>query len=303
MDDAKKIIYELGQAGYRAAFLPFDAIEKISAVYEGMNDANETPAFAKNAAAHFKGSQPPDISFEPLSFLVAVCRSDPGLLVVNAGGKRTAIPVPPLYIDQDGCHGRLSEALEKIMGEYKTAHTKGISQKLLAVMGGLGRYGKNNIFYAEALGSGAALAAYYTNVPCRGETHPVKFLDECEACGDCKKKCPVGAISNYPVINAGLCLNKYVYNLDPIPEDIPLSVFNALIGCWACQTKCPANFFARKPEENVLELDDAESSALLAWREPLPAELKLKLSDFFKNDHLLSVAGRNAALVCGVYER
>jgi hypothetical protein len=53
------------------------------------------------------------------------------------------------------------------------------------------------------------------------------------------------------------------------------------------------------PEKQLhtLELNEAETQAFLAYETEMPPELKQKLSHFFKNDHLLSVAGRNAALV------
>ena len=121
-------------------------------------------------------------------------------------------------------------------------------------------------------------------------------MDECAACGICKKKCVVGAISDSPVINADLCINKYTYRLDPVPEHVPTEAFNALIGCWLCQASCPANPVLPEGAVHSLKLDDAETRAFLAYDTPMPPELHAKLGGFFKNEHLLSVAGRNAAL-------
>jgi epoxyqueuosine reductase len=204
--------------------------------------------------------------------------------------------------------------LSSLTDGYNTAHTKGISQKLLAVMGGLGRYGRNNICYINGFGSHCSLSAFYTDIPYSGMTgEAFNFMEQCKNCGICKKKCPTGAIygsvTDVPVINADLCLNKYTYRLDPIPEEIPIKAFNALIGCWLCQESCPAN--KNLPMESAagldlglgfcLELNEAETAAFLAYNTPMPPELIEKLKNFFKNDHLLSVAGRNAALVLGLY--
>jgi len=298
MNNPNKITEIFKSAGLRAAFVPYNAIEQIKAVYINMSETENTSKFAKNAAEHFQNNQPPNIPFVPLSFLVVACPSSPARLALSIDGKTVNIPIPPIYIDQDGNNNRINETLASAAEGFKTAHTRGISQKLLAVMSGIGNYGRNNICYVNGLGSHCSLAAFYTDIPFDGVvSEPLKFMVECGACTVCSKKCPTNAITDSSVINADLCLNKYTYSLESIPENVPKTAFNALIGCWLCQESCPVNMALPENELQTLELDEVETQAFLAYETVMPSELKQKLSHFFENDHLLSVAGRNAALV------
>jgi epoxyqueuosine reductase len=298
VNNPNQIVKIIESAGFRAAFLPYNAVEQITAVYTKMLEETSTPQYAKNAEEHFRNNQPPNIPFVPLSFLIVACPSPPGRLVLNVDGKSVNIPIPPIYIDYDGNTKRINEVLASAAEGFKTAHPKGISFKLLAVLSGLGRYGRNNICYVNAFGSHCLLAAFYTDIPFDGMTYePLKFMDECDECTVCREKCPAHAITDSPVINAEFCPNKYNYSLDPIPENLPKTLFNSLKGCWRCQESCPVNMALPEKELPTLELDGAETQAFLAYETAKPPELEQKLSQFFKCDYLLSVAGRNATLV------
>ncbi|MCL2500111.1 MAG: hypothetical protein FWE90_07200 [Defluviitaleaceae bacterium] len=299
MTNPTKIIETLEAAGFRAAFLPYSAIERITAVYEGL--AETAPSYAQNAAKHFQKFQPPDIPFAPLSFLVVACPSPPARLSVRVEGKDINIPIPAIYIDKPYIDSHMEESVVSATQGYHTAHTKGISQKLLTVMSGLGTYGRNNLCYIKGIGSHCRLATFYTDVPFDGVVHePLTFMTSCATCTVCRKRCPTGAITDAPVIDADLCINQYTYRLDPLPAHVPKTAFNALIGCCLCQDKCPANPRPKEDEWQTLSLDEGETRAFLAYEDPMPPELEAKLSDFFKNDHFLSVAGRNAAWVLRV---
>jgi epoxyqueuosine reductase len=299
MSDALKIIKQIEAAGLRAAFIPYGAVTAAVAVYEKMAEAEGTPEYALNAAAYFKKHQPPDIPFVPLSFLVVACPSPPARLVLTLDGTRRDIPIPPIYVNQDGYFKHIDEVVAATAAGFKTAHTKGISQKLLAALSGLGRYGRNNIVYIDGMGSHCALTALYTDIPCDGGiiNKTLTFMDECVDCAMCRRECPTGAITDAPVVNADLCINKYTYRLDPIPESVPHQTFNALIGCWLCQAACPKNASPPDGGWEALTLNEAETRAFLAYDNPMPPELEDKLRVFFRNEHLLSVAGRNAGLV------
>jgi epoxyqueuosine reductase len=192
----------------------------------------------------------------------------------------------------------MEEAVASAAQGFRIAPTTGISQKLLLVMSGLGKYGRNNLCYVNGLGSHCRLSSFYTDIPFDGAAgEPLAFMETCENCTVCRKSCPTNAITDSPVIDAGVCINQYTYSLDPIPESVPKTAFNALIGCGLCQDRCPAN--QGLPEGEALTLDEGETRSFLAHEIPMPPELKQKLSRFFQNEHLLSVAGRNAALVLG----
>ncbi|MCL2407589.1 MAG: hypothetical protein FWC95_06630 [Defluviitaleaceae bacterium] len=300
MEKYQLIIKNLESAGFRAAFLPFSAIEKISEHYNNL--MLSAPNFAKSSAEHFSKNQPPDADFTPTSILVLVLHSPPASVRLTVGGKHFSIPIPPLYLDSDIIYSQIDAAFSSITENgFQTARPKGVSVKLLAALAELGKYGRNNIFYADTFGSHNLIAAVYTNIPYEKPfDFKLSFMDMCENCAICRQNCPTYAITDAPVIDADLCINKYTYRLDPIPNEIPKSAFNALIGCWHCQSHCPANASQAKPSANELTLDEAETRSFLAYESERPAELEAKLASFFNNKHLLSVAARNAALVLGL---
>ncbi|MCL2740950.1 MAG: hypothetical protein FWE70_02425 [Oscillospiraceae bacterium] len=303
MAEARSVIQAYEAAGMRAAFSELGkALEAAAKVYESMGSNVSTPDFAKGAASHFKANQPPDLPFRPLSFLTVAYPSPPAQLTLTIGGERATIPIPPIYIGQDGADASMDALMREAAPGHRFAHTKGISQKLLAAISGLGRYGRNNVCYVKGLGSHCSLFAQYTDIPFEGPTHdPLGFMDECAGCVICMDGCPTGAITGNPVIDADLCINRYTYRLDPIPEDVPLSVFNALIGCWPCQALCPVNKALPMNEPETLELGEAETAEFLDYKAGLTPALEGRLRPFFRNDHLLSVAARNAALALGRY--
>ena len=295
------LLTQLKSAGFHAAFLPYNRIETIAKTYEELAGKNGNLTFLKNTASHFQKNQPPDIPFRPLSFLIIAYPSDPGQIILHVNGKSAAIPIPPTYLDNPADHRRIDEILESAAKGCQTAHSKGISQKMLAVLSGLGRYGRNNVFYVNGLGSFFNLKAFYTDIRCDDVSYPLRFLDECENCGLCRKNCPTGAIGGFPVIDASKCLTLYNENKDPIPDWILPDAHHALIGCLRCQEICPQNK-KQKRTIHTLELDEAESKALLsadssAASAALPAELEQKLLSFGIYKFFLPVIGRNAGLV------
>ncbi|MCL2478811.1 MAG: hypothetical protein FWF22_04875, partial [Treponema sp.] len=164
------------------------------------------------------------------------------------------------------------------------------------VYSGLGRYGRNNICYIDGMGSYFNLKAYYTDVLCDDISYPLRFLDECKNCSLCRKNCPTGAIGENPVIDAAHCLTMYNENKDPMPGWMPQNAHHSLIGCLCCQEVCPVNRALPATPAAALELDEAETQAVLAPA-AMPPELVQKFRDFGMHEYFLSVLGRNARLV------
>jgi len=295
------IIERIEAAGYRAAFLPYGAVERIKKIYNGLAKGNVDVQYIMNAVSHFQGNQPPDIKFVPLSFLVAVLPGDNAQIVLNAGGRRAALPVPPPFVSPDE-RTRFDATMEDAMKGRETAHTRGVSQKLLAVLSGLARFGRNNICYVEGLGSYFNLRAFYTDVPCGGgnETRPMAFLDGCGTCGLCARNCPTGAIGANPVIDASRCLSQYNEVEGEIPSWIPASAHHTIISCLRCQEACPANRPLADMRLHSLELSETETRELLSQdHNAIPPELKNKILGFGLDEDFLKIAGRNARLALG----
>jgi len=291
------ILNQLGSAGFPAAFLPYHCIAEITETYDELPLTRTNTAFIQNSVKYFRNHQKPDISFEPLSFLIIASKGEPAKLVLNYNGEQAAIPIPPTYLDDTEQSQKLNDTLKSAVQSFQTAPARGISQKLLAVLSGLGKYGRNNICYTDEFGSFFSLSAYYTNIPCEDISYPVTFLDSCESCELCRQNCPTGAIDQYSVINAEKCLTLHNENKQALPDWIPQNAHHTLLGCLRCQEICPHNKPIKADAVHTLELNENETQVLLsAGPEAYPQELVQKLRQFGINNFMMPVAGRNARL-------
>lgn len=301
MRQVQSVVSEsLAAAGYRGAFLPYRDLTQIVQAYEDLVRLNPGIQSVQDAVTFFRSHQPPDIPFEPLSFLVVAYPASPARIVLETESRRLAIPIPPTYLDDNPERQRLRELLEQAVQGCKTAPCRGISQKLLAVLSGLGQYGRNNICYVDGWGSYVNLKAFYTDIPCADKSYPVRFMDACQACDLCRRSCPTGAIGAQTAIDANRCLTLHNESGQPLPDWIPSDVHHALIGCLRCQAGCPQNQPLPDKDIQTLELGASESRDLLAAdATELAPELALKLRAFGIPEFCIAQAARNARLVMG----
>jgi len=291
-----EIIKIFEAAGLRAAFMPFPAIERIKTSYDGLAAKRKDIQYVQNAVKHFQNNQPPNIPFEPLSFLVVAYPGDCAQFILSVEGKRIAIPLPPPFNDRAE-QKRFDDVIESVLKNCQTAHTRGISQKLLTVLSGLGRYGRNNICYIEGLGSYFNLRAFYTDIPCEDHSQPLLFMDECKTCTLCGDNCPTGAIGENSVIDATRCLSMYNEVDGAIPDWIPQSAHHTMISCLRCQEICPVNKALPQKKIHTIELSETETQSLLSSDSvAIPPELKQKIHQFGLDNGFISIAGRNANL-------
>ena len=118
------VIMKLEAAGFRAALIPFSYIEQITKIHDTHADNSENSPF--NIKNWFHSNQPPNITFEPLSFLVIAFQSPEGEVCFNYKGKEVSIPIPPTYLD-DSTKQRLNETLKLVSNDYQLTGVKGIS--------------------------------------------------------------------------------------------------------------------------------------------------------------------------------
>lgn len=290
------IVKQLESAGFRAAFLPYHAIEQIKKSYDELSEKSKDIQYVQSAVKHFQNNQPPNIPFEPLSFLIVAQPGDYAQIVLSVEDNRVAVPIPPPFNDPTE-QKRFNEILESTIKNRQTAHTRGISQKLLTVLSGLGRYGRNNICYIGELGSYFNLRAFYTDIPCEDNSQLLKFLDECETCTLCRENCPTGAISQNTVIDATRCLSMYNEVDGTIPDWIPKTAHHTMISCLRCQEICPVNKSLPTKRIHTLELNEKETQTLISSNSAtIPLELKQKLNQFGLEEGFIAIAGRNANL-------
>ncbi len=145
--------------------------------------------------------------------------------------------------------------------------------KTLAAMLGLIRYGRNNLAYAEGMGSylqlfGFATEAILPPTPCREP----ELLPACSGCRRCHQACPTKVFGEdrFRVQAAG-CLTHFNEHEGPWPPGLSFHAHHCLIGCLHCQRVCPAN-----PPlvvvEDALHFTAEETAAILAadgsWKPP-----------------------------------
>ena len=290
---ADSVTMRLEAEGFRAALIPFSCIAQIKSIYCNYTESENAPFSAKS---WFLTGQPPDIAFKALSILIVAFQSPAGELILSRNGKEITLPIPPTYLDESTVN-RLCEVLVSATDGYQLTEVKAVSLKLLANLGGLGKYGRNALCYLEGFGSFCNFAAYYTDIPCENETREPAMMELCESCGLCVGNCPNNALGGQMPIDTSRCLTMWNEHNGPLPDWIMPDVHHAVVGCMRCQEVCPANQAAQKQEREALELSESETEVLLSSKpEELPPELTKKLTDYGLWEMFVSIAGRNAGL-------
>jgi epoxyqueuosine reductase len=162
------------------------------------------------------------------------------------GGSRFDALLPPTYV-------RYRETFEEVRKDLAAnvlagAHVERLVApiKTVAAMLGLVRYGRNNITYAEGIGSYLQLCGYVTDaklvIPEDAPARRPQLLPECDGCTICRATCPTRAIEEDRVlIRAERCITLANENPGEWPTFVPPRAHHCLLGCLRCQRSCPAN--------------------------------------------------------------
>ena len=218
----------------------------------------------------------------------------------DVDGKIFDALLPPTYYQYRGTFEsvRMDLAKNGLPGaglDYLAGPLKATASRL-----GLVRYGRNNITYADGLGSYIQLFGYWTDaaLPEAGEARNAapSLLPECENCGICASVCPTEAISEDRVlIHAERCLTFLNENPGEWPEWMSPKAHNCLVGCLECQRACPANP-ELKIEHTGLVFSAAETRLLLSGNsaadDRAETGIRAKLA-WLGQPYIESVLGRN----------
>lgn len=161
-------------------------------------------------------------------------------------GKLHDLVLSPQYFDDGVTPEMLEAAVRRDLVKQPDARlepAQGLHLKLLAVRGGLGRYGRNNLCYVDGMGTGLALYAFLTDAKGLPDSwRELALLEDCLDCPICYGICPTNAIRREEfVIDAGRCITLYNEVAGGFPEWLLPSMHNALMGCMKCQVACPVN--------------------------------------------------------------
>jgi len=197
--------------------------------------------------------------------------------------QKVPVVIPPTYSNR--IDSRVEELLQVILSPagYKLFR-RPLPLKLLAVHSGLAQYGKNNIAYVQGMGSYCRLMAFYTDMPLDdADWFDLRYMDACDKCTACLKKCPTGAIvADRFVIHAERCLTYYNEWETDFPSDLDPAVHHCLIGCLYCQAFCPVNHDVPIEVEDGPSLDSDETETLVrgASEAAMPSSVVDKLEEF-----------------------
>ncbi len=133
-------------------------------------------------------------------------------------------------------HGLPGVRIEHLWGPLKS-----IAGRL-----GLIRYGRNNIGYADGLGSYIQLCGYWTDAVLpemeTAKSAEPSMLPQCENCEICLNQCPTGAITEERMLlRAERCLTFVNESPGDWPAWVNPRAHYCLLGCLECQRSCPAN--------------------------------------------------------------
>ncbi|MDR2842555.1 MAG: hypothetical protein LBV52_05085, partial [Spirochaetaceae bacterium] len=134
--------------------------------------------------------------------------------------------------------------------DYRIFCNSEINEKDLAILSGLGFYGKNSLIITKKAGSLVVLAALKLpfkteNCICNSKENPPEAkIHPCEKCSmtPCVAACPTGAVLGNGKIELSLCIQWYASgNGDIVPPKVRNAWGKRLYGCTNCQDACPHN--------------------------------------------------------------
>ena len=294
MQSAQQIIQAMEAAGFRARFLPMSAMEQVRAFYDTTLTRGPDTPWLRGSIDHFRSHQPPELDFEPRSILVAALPCAGATLVLQRRGKHIPIAIPPAYINVSMQQRRFGGVLADAAQGCQLAQAKGVSQKLLAALSGVGQYGRNNICYVSDWGTYSCLETRYTDIPYEGPVQTQLRMEACENCELCREACPTGAIGDRQVIDVTRCLTFQNESRKRMPRWVPGNAHHTITGCLRCQECCPQN--PPVDYSQTLGLNEAETRRLLSRKKRLPGDLEEKFLQFGCEKWTMGVYKRNARL-------
>ncbi|MGA2385865.1 MAG: 4Fe-4S double cluster binding domain-containing protein [Candidatus Bathyarchaeia archaeon] len=289
---AKEAFRELTEENCKFRTVSTSHLPELQREIETRRDRGEFDLeFARTYLDRFKFLSPDELKDAKSIIIVAMPRPITKAIFTWKGEKRSFI-LPPTYTAFDEKRLHIERLVAEAVGKegYKIA-TPQLPLKLLASRSGLVMYGKNNITYAQGMGSFMRLTAVYSDMPCESDSwQEAKTMDRCGNCKLCQAACPTGAISSDRfLLHAERCLTFHNEKDGkiPFPAWIKPEWHNCIIGCIRCQAACPEN----KPYLNVVgetaEFTEQETKLLLAGTPTaeLPADTVTKMKTLSLTDY------------------
>ena len=283
------ICSRLQEKGYRGTVVPIERVAQLrQEIEEGLSQRRIDPGLYGKYLTYFRFDVAATLAGARSVIITAAPQPQREATFHFNGQTYSGIIPPTYYHDTDD---PIRETLQNILssGGYQL-HPVVLPVKLLAVRCGMAKYGKNNIAYAEGLGSFMRLRAFLSNMPAdrSGWLEP-QAMKECDSCTACVKACPTKAIvSDRFFIHGERCLTFFNEDTEEFPEWVRPAWHNSLIGCMKCQLACPVNRPFVKWVEEGETFDEAETGLILnaVPLDRLPPETAHKLNRSYMVDYL-----------------
>jgi epoxyqueuosine reductase len=158
--------------------------------------------------------------------------------VFHYGGQTLKTVVPPTYFDCELVSSNAKLQLEAAHGKGSTFVPAFLPSKLVAVLSGLARYGRNNIAYTPEFGSFFRITTFFSDVePNEDSWGDMGILKECKGCRICTMACPANVFEEGRFLaRADRCLTYHNEkpSTEPFPSWINPLWHNSIIGCMIC---------------------------------------------------------------------
>jgi len=261
---AEQLFSELEKSGYRGKIVSIEHIGDLKREIESQHSRGVLDdTFYNERLTFFKFDIPPELP-DAKSIIIAIAPQPQQIVTFDYHGKTHQLTIPPTY------SGRTDEKMTSIIegvlepNGYRIAQAR-LPEKLLAVHSGLAKYGRNNITYAEGLGSFYRPDAFYSDLPVVNDSWTeLQMMPECEKCRACIISCPTGAIPDDRfVVHAEKCLTYFNERLTEFPDWVAPAWHNSLIGCMICQRVCPVNRQFLDWYEETVSFTEPETDQIL----------------------------------------
>lgn len=262
MHTFETVLEQLDKAGLRGGCLPVsrldDAVATVAKAYRSGGMGQE---YVDRSVEELLSPAPP--AWAKSVWMVAVPCSLLQYRFKTRGGE-VQIILPAMYL-----YSRPMRLAEEAMisGHREVgAETEWawLPVRILAAMGGMGEFGRNNMLYFPGLGSFPWLTGFYSSLDVHDSRYEIKRMPRCEHCGACVEACPSGALSrDSRLMRSDRCLNYATEYPERCGDWFDMAWQKELLGCLACQLRCPANREYKKWMEDGPTLSEAETRELV----------------------------------------
>ena len=263
------------EAAKRGDKLGAISVERLADVKRGFDE------LGLDTSPYFNFGPRDDLGFEARCVLAVAAPCPFHSVRFMLGGEAKDVIIPPAYADMGAKHDAIEAYLRDTLSAhgYKLARAHALPCKPIAVHAGIAEYGRNDIAYAEDMGSFLDIALFFSDMSVSFDMFaPMRRMDACEGCTLCVENCPTGALSmNKELINGDICLTNINERDDDFPDWVKPEWHHVLAGCLKCQDVCPQNTPFLNNIKETASFSEEETRAIMNGdiSEELLAPMKL----------------------------